>query len=236
MALDNPQVSLYNRHTLNNQYEEVSGVYEMPLAISLATLEGLQPSSRATTKTVRMVRLHAPYMRRTVTFASTKNGNPPVIPAPSETDGLSLTGAAWNLPHPTINPNQTNYDYNISGAYQYVESIFHPYGIGFCLGTAPFSTPTEVAASTLGGVGVGAATGGAVGGALGGDQTVIQALQSSKQINFASPYWSYEYQTYFSPVFFDTFHISGDFAKMVSYLPQIYTETDNLATIVPPRS
>lgn len=235
MAFDNTQSCLYSDLKLANQYQEVNGVYEMPLAISLASLQNATPSQRATMSTVRVVRLHAPYMKRTVMWHSAKDGNPPVIPSPAETPGLSLLSAGWNMPHPTLNPNQTNWNYKITGSYEYVESIYHPYQIGFCLGTMPFSTPTEVAVSSLGGIGLGAAATGAVGGALDGDKTVIQALQTSKQIEFDNPYWSYEYQTYFSPVFFDDFHIAGDFAKMKNYLSQIYTETDNLDTIILPR-
>jgi hypothetical protein len=66
------------------------------------------------------VRVHGGVGKYKTTFAISKQGNPPVVPLPKETQGNDSLTASWvNVETPTPNETSGGYDWIVRGEYEY---------------------------------------------------------------------------------------------------------------------
>lgn len=113
---------------------------------SYADVSGLRVVARcAPSSTPKVVRVHADYGLRTVSFDSSRAGRPPLIPAPGDvlagTDYVADTYLGGTVTLPTPMPNdKAGYNWRISGEYTYLQSVNRKAGT-HCLPTGGLPFP-----------------------------------------------------------------------------------------------
>lgn len=105
-AFDLRTAADYSAYRQESAFNYDPGVFILPIA--------------STTPKVKVVRIHGGYGTRTVSFAATKRGAPPIIPAATDTDKDYLVGANVVVPLPSPSPGSATYDWAISGQYTFV--------------------------------------------------------------------------------------------------------------------
>jgi len=105
--------SEYSSAGQRHRYTDVSG-----LRVVARCAPGASP---------KVVRVHADYGMRTVTFDATRAGRPPVVPQPGDVTVGEVTTDVYlggDFVVPTPAPNQKGgYDWNVSGQYTYLQSV-----------------------------------------------------------------------------------------------------------------
>ena len=87
----------------------------------------------------RVIRLHGGYAKRTVRWAASRTGRPPLIPAANDTTGDTLLSASFVPSLPTPNPDGPGYDWSCRGEYVYVQGTARvPGENAFPVGQYPF--------------------------------------------------------------------------------------------------
>lgn len=99
----------YSRYKAETTHEFKPGVLILPVA---------SESGRAV-----VVQMHGAISQRIINFDIAKQGNPPVVPAPSTQWGHEfLSVASVTIPTPIPNMNNSGYDWAVRGRYVYVNT------------------------------------------------------------------------------------------------------------------
>ena len=107
-AYDIPARSAYQKYEVDNVVSVSSGLLVLPVA--------------SETGDTVVVRVHGGLSKRTVHYDIVKQGNPPVLPLPQDTDLDTLVTSQVNVMTPTPNENTGTYDWRAEGKYEYVTS------------------------------------------------------------------------------------------------------------------
>lgn len=106
-SYDFPGSSAYRKYEVNNVHRIISGVLVLPVA---------SESSQSV-----QVRMHGGQGVRRIKFDIAKEGNPPVVPLPSDTVGDdALISADVNILTPTPNDQLGSYNWIVRGEYEYM--------------------------------------------------------------------------------------------------------------------
>lgn len=189
-AWDYTKYANYSKWGSDNEYRVHSGTFALPLAEDPPT----NPEERANWSPVAVVKAHAPYAERVVTFDTKKRSGPPVIPSPESAGPFTFLGGAIHFDGPAVGGSGATFDWSVRGAYSYVMDVRFDPNDGFVLTGFPFPLATQVAnkiqyqgqAPTEGPV------------AEAGED-VVTGYQQAQQINMQSPYWRYNTISYFPP-------------------------------------
>ena len=130
---DNMQVDLYLGDGIHNTFEFQTGVCVLPLAEEPPTSQG----ELKTYSPVVVLRLHAPYRKRTVRYSQPKQNNPPVIPAPADVGSFVFVGGMLGVRN-NLNNTYANFDWDVQSTYVFVENCVSRYQDGFVLGEMPY--------------------------------------------------------------------------------------------------
>lgn len=136
--LDNYQSGLYDSNNTSNEYTLVPGVCVLPLAEDPPT----DPVELAAWSPVAILRLHAPYRMRRMSFASVKQNNPPVVPTPEDAGKFVFLGGAMNF-ETSMNTTFWDSDWGVSGEYLFVENCVSRNGDGFVLNAQPMTLASD---------------------------------------------------------------------------------------------
>lgn len=104
-AWDREQANAYRGFESDSDFSYDPGVMVLPVASQ-------DP------KTVK-VRFHGGFSKRVVSFTARKNGNPPVVPAPDDTDRETLVMATVTVKTPVPDTTNNGYVWFVSGNYTY---------------------------------------------------------------------------------------------------------------------
>lgn len=108
-AFEIGEASSYSRYKADTTHEFKPGVMILPVA---------SEAGRAV-----VVQMHGPISQRIVTFDVAKEGNPPVVPAPSTQWGDEyLSVASVTIPTPIPNMTNSGYNWAVKGQYIYVKT------------------------------------------------------------------------------------------------------------------
>lgn len=127
----------YLDHQMDNDFQQDTGLVVIPVA------------SRESGH--RVIRLHGGYGTRTVNWATTRMGKPPIAPAAEDGDEDTLLGSVLHSRLPK--PNRAGgYDWTMSGSYTYVQDYVRvPGAASFPVGDYPFVVlPTMAQAAVIG--------------------------------------------------------------------------------------
>jgi hypothetical protein len=187
-AWDFTKYANYAKWRSDNVYTPNSGTYVIPLAVEVPTS---QAELRDFTP-VATVQAHAPYTLRTMTFNTRKRGTPPVIPSPESTGAFTFLNGSIHFDGPSINQSLSSYDWEVSGAYLFIQNTRFSPDDGFVLTGTPFPLATQTQnklqyqakdpqVGPVSEAGLDAQTGYAQG----------------QQIDLRSPYWRYNTITFY---------------------------------------
>ncbi len=136
---DHLQAEMYEHLGLNDDYTVVSGTFALPIAeeppTDTATLAEWSP--------VAIVKAHADYRLRTVSYEMTKKNNPPVIPKPESVGNMVFLGGTLSFPNPVLNQGLVAHDWTAAGNLIFVENNRSDPSDGFILTTPPFTTTSQ---------------------------------------------------------------------------------------------
>ncbi len=192
--LDDGQVNvgLLSVAAWDNTYELREGICVMPVALTDAEVgAGMSP--------ILVGRLHPPYRKRTVTYATQKQNNPPIMPTPQSTGAFVFAGGSISLPSPTYNQTLAMFDWKLTSQYHFYENCQSDPADGFVIGTPPFVFPTQGANSGSGGN----PSEGAV--AQAGQDAKVGFAQgvNAQGAGIQAGIWNYNCQSFYSGVFFN---------------------------------
>jgi hypothetical protein len=105
-AYDLRTASDYSGYRQSTKFSYDPGIFILPIASVIPK--------------TKVVRVHGGYGTRVVTFAASKKGAPPIIPAATDTDRDYLVGANVNVPLPSPSAGSATYDWAVSGQYTFV--------------------------------------------------------------------------------------------------------------------
>jgi len=138
-AYDIPAKSAYKKYNVDNVHTISPGLLILPVA-----------SETAETVTVRV---HGGFEKRTVSFDIAKQGNPPVIPLPADTELDTLVNSEVNVITPSPDETTGGYNWTVKGQYEYVTTgTIRKFGVDQLPVTGyPFMNPRQdiVAAQSL---------------------------------------------------------------------------------------
>lgn len=136
---DDLQQPLYDGGaSIVNDYVLDPGVCVLPLAEDPPTSDG----ELATYSPVVILRLHAPYRIRRMSYAARKQNNPPVVPTPDDTGKFIFLAGSITFTN-GLNAGYANYDWQVNAEYVFVENCVSRTEDGFVLGSPPYNTNVE---------------------------------------------------------------------------------------------
>ncbi len=200
-AADNQQDLYQNGVDQNNTYTFEPGTCVLPVAEDPPT----DPELLKTWSPVDVIKLHAPYRVRRVSYKTLKQNNPPVIPKPQDTGAFVFLSGAVSV-GTILNQSFTNFDWAVSGEYVYVENCVSRIEDGLILGIGPyqwFVTPANAlqygtpSMSSL------------VGAVAQAGLAPLVGLQMSGQISPDSGAWGYNEPSFFPGRFFSSDLLNG---------------------------
>lgn len=191
--LDQEQIDFYQTGGVADDYELVSGVFELPLAVEAAA--GQSP--------VVVVEAHAPYRRRVIRFGFTKQVTPPVVPKPVSSGAFTFVGGSLSIPSPTPNLNGS-FEWTVTGEYIFVSTVNVGDDDGYILSGPPLVYPSQIQSQTGSGTqssqpedvqvaGIGPKVG----------------WQEGQQVDLTNPSYSYNEPSYLPAIFFSESLIAG---------------------------
>lgn len=122
-----------------NGYTFRPGTCVLPLAEDPPT----DPEELKNWSPVAVLRLHAPYRERRVSYGSTKVNNPPAgIPAPASQGAFVFLGGDLSVTT-VLNASLANFDWTVATDYRFVENCVSRVEDGFVLGS--YQVPTVMA-------------------------------------------------------------------------------------------
>lgn len=134
---DTTGLGSYGEYVGDSSYEYDPGILALPTA-------GATPG-------FALIRLHGGIGRRTVSWNAKRAGKPPIIPSMTDTPGDTFLGGTASLGLPNPNPQVGGYNWDVSGAYTYVQTV--PRIVGqrtLSAGSFPFPiAPNDAIASAL---------------------------------------------------------------------------------------
>lgn len=141
------QDGLYqNGFDINNAYTFEPGAYMLPIAEDPPT----NPEELKTWSPVEIIRVHAPYRLRHVSYKTVKQNNPPVLPTPGDTGAFKFLSGSVGI-GTALNQSFTNFDWMAMGEYTYVENCVSRTEDGLVLGINPYQfAVTEMNAAAYG--------------------------------------------------------------------------------------
>lgn len=194
---DANQAGNYTGGTTNsNEYQVYSGVCILPLAED-PPVDALELSQWSPVVTLQ---LHAPFRSRTFVQSSTKERNPPPIPATGDTGAFVFTGGTISVVN-ALNSTYQDLNWTTVCQYNYVEACtsMDAYGqpLGLVLGKLPFNSVIDRFNERFG---VQPPSTGAV--SLAGKSVVSGFYQGATilapgNVGELAPKWSYNSQAFF---------------------------------------
>lgn len=107
MALEKHSGDGYQSYTQDHEYTDAPGVV-------------IAPSSNRSGD-ARLLRVHGKYATRTVKWAASRTGAPPLLPTAADTPGDTFIGGTVVLPLPVAEAGRGVYHFGASGAYVYLQ-------------------------------------------------------------------------------------------------------------------
>lgn len=130
MAVEENGIQDYESYNQDHAYQVDSGVVQLPVA------------SRVSAH--RLIRLHGGIGARRVTFAASRHGRPPFIPAATDLAGDTLLGTTLVASLPRPNEAAGGFDWSVTGEYVYAQNVPRTPGAdAFPVGSFPFVLPTQ---------------------------------------------------------------------------------------------
>lgn len=205
-TLDNNQAAQYTDGTVN-VYEFEPGVCVLPIAEDPPT----DPEALKTWSPVVILRLHAPYRRRTHQYGAYKQNAPPVIPKPADTGAFIHVGGTLRI---QVSQNSMNslYDWDVNSINTYVEDCVSRPQDGCVLGTGPWTPIASYENSQIygGALGIGFAISGPPGAIRQAGEFARAGYGQSLQVDFDTTMgYSYNSPAFFPGVFFSDILANG---------------------------
>lgn len=201
MGQDYTKAANYDRWATDNNYNLVSGLFVLPVAEDPPT----DSEALKTWSPVVVIRAHAQYALRQVTFDVQKKGTPPVVPSPTDAGCFRFLGGSLDFPGPAVNQSANKFDWNVTGVYLYAQTLRSDPSDGYVLTGFPF--PLELQAQNAvqyqqaGEPNTGPVT-------VAGNDAKIGYAQGMA-ISLSDPYWKYNTATYFPGTLFDSTIVNG---------------------------
>jgi hypothetical protein len=200
--IDQLQSVLYEQGCdISNVYTPRPGVCVLPLAEDPPT----DPFELYSYSPVAVLRLHAPYRERRVSYVTNKDSAPPVVPAPVDAGSFKFVGGTIGV-HNTLRQDQLGFDWQTVTDYSFVELAVPLPGDGLVLGTPPWIWSPVALAVQSGTVQPAEPTFGSV--ATAGSE-VLYAKGAGDSIDPSSGAYAYQFPSYFPGTFFNNFLVNG---------------------------